>query len=1029
MSDKLQFVVRMRQAEACRTSKTEPIFSSLFSRKMKNLIIAIFLLLFVSGAQAQQSPGSIRGQVADEFGGLIVGATVTATGADGAQKTAITDAEGNYALNGLAPGRYIVRATAQGFALFENAEVDVTAGQREQLKITLSVSLEKEEVAVASEAGVSTEPENNAGALVLRGTDLDSLPDDPDELAAALQALAGPSAGPNGGQFFIDGFTGGRLPPKESIREIRINQNPFSAEYDRLGFGRVEILTKPGTDKFRGQVFGTFNDESLNSRNAYASNRAPSQVRQYGGSVSGPIIAKKASFFFDFERRETDDNAVINARILDTSDPLLPEVPFSLAVVQPGRRLTFSPRFDYQLNTANTLVARYTYTRNRLEDAGLGSFNLPERAFDTFNTEHTFQLTETAVLSPTVINETRFQYISGRREQEGNNTVPTVLVSEAFNGGGSQVGLYFNNEDRWELQNNTSWIMSRHSFRAGVRLRGVRTTEFTQSNFGGTFVFSGRTGPGAPSSLDVYRQTLLNTPGFFPSQFSIAVGNPEAKVSQVDFGGFIQDDWRVRPNLTLSMGLRYEAQTNLGSKYNFAPRVGFAWSPGGGGARQPKMVIRGGFGIFYDRFNESLTLQTIRFNGVNQQSFLLTSPARLDQVVFNLDGTVSNVPTPAELAALGQPQTLRLKDDDLESPYTMQGVISVERQLPYRFTLATTFVSSRTLHMFRSRNINAPLPGTFVPLVQCSGIRPFNTCNNFYEYESTGTLNQNQLIINVNNRLNPNFSLFASYILGKASGDTDGAGTFPADTYDMSREYGRSSFDVRHRFVIGGSFGAPWKLRLNPFVIANSGRPFNITTGADLNGDRQFTERPSLAAPGAVCSNTIVCTRFGNFNLNPGPNEEIIARNYGHGPSFFAVNLRVSRTFGFGTVGQKNAAEQPGGAGGQRGGQRGGRGSSGGSSGGRGGSSGGRSGGTSGAPLGAGALFGGAGQSNSAAEKRFNLTFSVNFQNLLNHTNKFTPIGNLTSPSFGESNASAGSFGGGGATGNRRIEAQVRLTF
>jgi hypothetical protein len=994
---------------------------------MKNLIIAIVLLLCVSGAQAQQSLGSFRGQVVDEFGGLIVGATVTATGADGLQKTAVTDSEGNYALNGLPPGRYIIRATAPGFALFENAEVDLAAGQREQLKISMSVSLEKEEVAVASEAGVSTEPENNAGALVLRGTDLDTLPDDPDELAAALQALAGPSAGPNGGQFFIDGFTGGRLPPKESIREIRINQNPFSAEYDRLGFGRVEILTKPGTDKLRGQVFLNFNDESLNSRNAFAPNRAPFQVRQYGGSLSGPIKAKKASFFFDFERRETDDNAVISARILDTSNPLLPEVPFSLAVVQPGRRLTFSPRFDYQLNSANTLVARYTYTRNRLGDQGIGQFSLPERAFDIFNTEQSVQFTETAVLSPTVINETRFQYVRGRREQEGDNTVPSIFVSEAFFGGGSQVGLYFNSEDRWELQNNTSWIMGRHSLRAGARMRGVRVTDFSQSNFGGSFTFSGRTGPGAPSSLDVYRETLLNTPGFFPSQFTITAGNPEAKVSQVDFGGFIQDDWRVRPNLTLSMGLRYEAQTNLGSKYNFAPRIGFAWSPGGGGARQPKTVVRGGFGIFYDRFNENLTLQTIRFNGINQQQYLITSPARLDQVIFNPDGTVTNAPTPEELAAFAQPQNLRLKDDDLEAPYTMQGVISVERQLPYRFTLATTFVSSRTLHMFRSRNINAPLPGTFVPLVQCSGIRPFNTCNNFLEYESTGRLNQNQLIITVNNRLNPNFSLFANYILGKASGDTDGSGTFPADTYDMSREYGRSSFDVRHRFVIGGSYGTFWKLRLNPFIIASSGRPFNITTGADANGDRQFTERPSLAQPGAVCSNTIVCTRFGNFNLNPAPNEEIIARNYGNGPAFFTVNLRVSRTFGFGTVGTSKAAagQSSGGAGA---GQRGSRGSSGGGGGGgRGGAGGGR-GGAAGAPLGAGALFGG-GQSNSPAEKRYNLTFSVNFQNLLNHLNKSTPIGNLTSPSFGEVNASAGSFGGGGSTGNRRIEAQVRLTF
>ncbi|MBV9211035.1 MAG: carboxypeptidase regulatory-like domain-containing protein, partial [Acidobacteria bacterium] len=406
---------------------------------LRSIVLGVAFVLCVASVFAQQSTGSLRGQVSDEFGGLIVGATITVVDASGKEKSVITDSDGNYVVSGLAPGKYIVRAVAPGFALFENTEVEVTAGGREQLKITLSVSLEKQEVSVASEAPVSTDPENNAGALVLRGSDLDSLPDDPDELAAALQALAGPSAGPNGGQFFIDGFTGGRLPPKESIREIRINQNPFSAEYDRLGFGRVEILTKPGTDKLRGSAFLNFTDESLNSRNPFAPNRAPFQSRQFGGNVSGPVIAKKASFFLDFERREIDDNAVVNAFILDTANPLNPAVPFSVAVVTPARRTTFSPRFDYQINTNNTLVARYTYARSSQENSGVGGFSLPSRAFDTSFTEHTVQLTETAVLSPTVVNETRFQFIHRRSNQNGDNTQPTIVVNDAFTGGGSQI--------------------------------------------------------------------------------------------------------------------------------------------------------------------------------------------------------------------------------------------------------------------------------------------------------------------------------------------------------------------------------------------------------------------------------------------------------------------------------------------------------------------------------------------------------------------------------------------------------------
>ncbi len=290
----------------------------------------------------------MRGQVADALGGVVVGATVTAADAAGVERTATTDEEGRYAFPSLAPGRYAVRVAAPGFTLYENLEVEVTAGRTEPLDVVLTVAIEEEVVTVTAESDVGTDPEASAGAVVLRGTDLDSLPDDPEGLAEALQALAGPAAGVDGeAQIYLDGFTGGRLPPKESIREIRINRNPFSAEFDRLGYGRVEIFTKPGTDKYRGQTFFNFNDESLNSRSPFAAVRAPFQSRRYGGNLSGPIKARKASFFFDFERSETDDNQDINAVVLD---PSLAPVPFITTVLTPQRRTTFSPRLDYQLN-------------------------------------------------------------------------------------------------------------------------------------------------------------------------------------------------------------------------------------------------------------------------------------------------------------------------------------------------------------------------------------------------------------------------------------------------------------------------------------------------------------------------------------------------------------------------------------------------------------------------------------------------------------------------------------------------------
>ncbi|MBA2503747.1 MAG: TonB-dependent receptor [Pyrinomonadaceae bacterium] len=999
---------------------------------------ALVFALCSPSALAQRASGILAGRVVDQQGGIVVGATVTIADASGVERTATTNDDGAYTFTNLAPGRYTVRVNQTGFGAYENAEVDVTTGQRVELNIDLSVALAEEQVTVESQAALNTDPANNGGATVLRGRDLETLPEDPDDLAAALQALAGPSAGPNGGQIYIDGFTGGRLPPRESIRQITINQNPFSAEFDRLGFGRIEITTKPGTDKLRGQTFFRFEDESLNSRNPFAPNRAPFQSRLYGGNLSGPVIKGRASFFLDFERRDIDDNAVIRATILD---PALNITPFSLAVLTPQRRTTFSPRFDYQINNANTIVARYSYSSFDNPLAGIGSFSLLSRAFSTKNSQHLFQITETAVINPRVVNETRFQFVRGRREQEGDNSQPSIIVREAFSGGGSQVGLSFNNETRYELQNYTTLALGAHSVKAGGRLRSVRLTDSASNNFGGTLVFT---------SLEQYRNVLLGVPGALPSQFTIAGGNPEARVSQVDLGLFAQDDWRVRPDLTLSYGLRYETQTNIDSNLNFAPRVAFAYSPGAGGTSRPKTVFRGGFGVFYDRVGENFTLESERFNGVNQQQFIVSDQTIagrgvLSQIGFTANGAISNLPSTADLILL--PQTTRQIAEGLQTPYTMQAAFSVERQLPFKIVATASYITTRTLHLLRARNINAPLPGTFDPLDPTSvGARPSPGQGNIYQFESSGRLNQNQLVVNVRNQFGGPFTVFATYVLNKVNSDAEGGGffggfgnfggggglgsvSFPANQYDLSEEYGRSNLDVRHRLFLGGNVNAPFGISLNPFIIASSSQPFNITTGIDNNRDTLFTDRPAFADAQTLPQDLRV-TQFGNFDINPKPGQQIVPRNYGGGPGFFVANLRISKSFGFGDVPARGgaAAASPQGGGAQTGGAPagGGRrnaGAGGGARGGRGAAGGG------GSPLGqgGGGLLGGGAAGRT--EKRYNLTLSVDVQNILNRTNRGGFIGSLTSPFFGQSIGTAGGFGGGGAAGNRRIGATLRFSF
>ncbi|HEX2268567.1 MAG TPA: TonB-dependent receptor, partial [Pyrinomonadaceae bacterium] len=681
---------------------------------MKKLVLVAVLCAFWPGlAVAQQRAGSLKGQVLDELGGAIVGAAVTAIDGRGVEKTAVTNDGGNYTINGLAPGKYTLRAVNAGFAMYENAEVEIVAGKAQQLDITLKVAIEEQKVTVAADSReLSVEPENNAGAVVLKDEDIEALPDDPDDLAAALQALAGPSAGPNGGQIFVDGFTGGRLPPRASIREVRINSNPFSAEYDRLGFGRIEILTRPGTDRFRGQVSLNFNDDALNARNPFATSRPPIQTRQYGGNLGGPIKKGKASFFVDFDKRDIDDETLIVAKVLDANNNI---VDFRETFPIPMRRTSFSPRVDFQINENHTLVARYNYSKNTRID-GVGGFQLPSRAYDRENSEQSIQFTETAVINKTIINETRFEFEHNTSAQNGDNSIFTLDVQEAFTGGGSQVGQSRNDTKDWELTNNTTMVQGAHSLKFGARFRSVSIDNFSPQNFGGTYTFFG----GAPgpvfdsngdaigidviSSIERYRRTLVFlqqglTPeeirllGGGASQFRLSDGNPETKVSQWDIGGFFQDDWKVRPNLTLSLGLRYENQKNIDSNLNFAPRLGFAWSPGG---QQSKTVIRGGYGVFYERVSESLTQTATRLNGVNQQQFTVLNPD-----FFPL------IPTTEQLLEFSVPGTVYRLADDLQAPYTLQAVFSVERQLPGNITLASSYINIRTLHVLRTRPINA----------------------------------------------------------------------------------------------------------------------------------------------------------------------------------------------------------------------------------------------------------------------------------------------------------------------------------
>ncbi len=969
-----------------------------------NKLIALILTLLASLPASAQALLQLRGQVTDPSKAAIPGATATLSGPNGFSRTTGTDEQGRYALPNLSAGRYVLKVESAGFAAFER-RVELVGERPITFDIALKLAVETQQITVADTSEITLDPSDptrNVGALVLKAEDLQMLSDNPEDLASDLQALAGPSAGPNGGQIFIDGFSGGRIPPKESIREVRINSNPFSSEYDRPGFGRIEIFTKPGTDKFRGQAFFNFTDAVFNSRNPYSTIRPPYQQKFYGGNVSGPL-GKKASFFLDFERRNQDEASAINAVTLDAANQ---PVNFSTAVLNPTLRNNFNTRVDYQINTNNTLAARYSFNNSEAQNEGLSSLSLPSRAFDATGRNNTVQLTETAVVNPKMINETRFQYIWNSQNQNGDSTTPGINVLDSFIGGGSPLAQNFTNERRWELTNISSITHGTHYTKFGGRVRGITQDDQSTSNYNGTYTFS--TLRAYQVQLDGIEAGLTNEQirllGGGPTQFSVTGGNPLAGVTQYDIGVFVQDDWRVKPNFTLSSGLRYETQNNISSVANFAPRVGFAWGVGkpGGQFRTPQTVIRGGWGIFYDRFGEELTLQANRLNGINQQQYLVPLP-----------NFYPTVPTLDQLQPFRRNQAVNVVDSNLQSPYIMQLALGFERQLPKNITVAVNYTNSRGVHQLRTRNINAPMPGS-ITVENPQGARPYGAdLGNLYLYEASGMFKQNQLITNFRAPLSRRINMFGFYMLNFANSNTDGVNSFPADQYDLSSEWGRARFDVRHRFLVGSSITTWRGISLSPFLITSTGGPFNITLGRDLNNDSVFTDRPALAAPGATGPG-IVATQFGTFNTVPSSTDQLIARNYAQGPGQLLLNLRVSKTWGWGE--RATAAGPDGMMGGPMMGGRGG-----GPPSPRGGGDGGGGRGPGGG--GPGGMFGGGGSG-----KKYNLTFSTSARNILNNVNPGQPIGTLTSPLFGESNQLAGGFFST-ATANRRIDFQLRFSF
>ena len=560
----------------------------------------------------------------------------------------------------------------------------------------------------------------------------------------------------------------------------------------------------------------------------------------------------------------------------------------------PQRHWRFGPHVDYQLGANNYLSLRYTLTRATIQDAGIGGFDLISRGYYRLNTFNTVQFIETSIHG-TAVNETRFQYFRYGNAQTANTQASEIQVFGAFNGGGASSLHSRDVQSNYELQNNTSIVNGGHFWRFGTRLRWQADDSLYPQNFAGTFTFTGELAPeldannqallsnGQPvlaqiSSIEQYRRTELGLPlslGGGPSQFTINAGMPTTNVNQFDAAIFAGDDWRLRPNLTLNLGLRFEAQTNIHDHADVAPRFGFAWAPGAR-SRSAKYVIRGGFGIFYDRFALANTLTAERYNGIVQQQYVIDSP-----------GFYPNVPPIPDLGANQATQSVWQIDSRLRSPYLLQSALTLEHQLPKNTTLALTYTNVHALHILHSADINAPVPET--------GAYPYPGRGPIFLMSADGLYNQNQFIANLNSKVNSRVSIYATYVLNKALSNSDGVSTFAANPYSYAGEYGPASTDIRNRFVFGGTINTRWNIRFNPLVTLQSGAPFNITSGQDPFNNTIYTARPGITTDRITPRRPADALRIARPQSRC-PAKPVIGRNAGRSPMQIMVNLRVQKS-------------------------------------------------------------------------------------------------------------------------------------
>src|SRR3984957_7020160 len=817
----------------------------------------------------------LSGTVLDPSGAAIVGADVHLQGTTPDQTT--TSQHGSFVFHCIGNEAYKITIHADGFA-----ESQLSGIGSANITVHLRIADVHTVVKVGEESGVSADDDHGAGTHSLTANDIAGMADDPDDFKRQLQVLAASSGGAPGQAIItVDGFqNSSSLPPKYSIPSIRVNPDMFSAEYDRPPYqgGRVETFTKPGRDSLHGALFFTDSDSSLNATDPFALSATPAGKRRYGFEFGGPIRKQKSDFFLALERRDIHEFNVVNAVVLnDNSD----ETPLSHNVSAPQRLWIGSVRTDWQLNAKNMLAATYSANLNDSDNVGSGGLVLPEAGYNGTISEQNLRLTDVFTLSPTLLNETHIGFTWKSTTDIPISTAPSLQVAGAFTGGGATAGHLENRERDLEVDNDFLWTHHKHSLKMGVTSLGALVHYYDPDTFNGAFVFGGGLAPALDNSgsqtaitgLEQYRRTLLSLPGGVPTTYNVTQGIPLVPFTQWRVALFAQEQWSVRPNLSLALGLRYALQTSPASYGNLVPRVGLAWSPD----RKQRWVIHLRGGLFSSPIMPDVTTEAYRLNGSRQTQQLLYSPSFTQPLV----------PTPSTITVA----TSRQFAGHLGQSWSFQSQVGVEHELPQHWHVQANLFDGQAWGSLRSRNINAPLiaDSTLNPLL---APRPLAPGRNIFQFEQSGHLHGQVVFVGADQHSYKRFGIFVGYLYFNLKTDADSATLFPQSSYSDRGETARASWESTHRLFAIGQLNLPAGLSLTSQFDASSGNPYNAVTGMDNNGDGVFNDRPSLAAEQGTANYQ---TPFGLLNTT-GINGSL-GRNAGTMPALIHLDMNLSRTF------------------------------------------------------------------------------------------------------------------------------------